>query len=95
MSEVPGSEETFKADLVLLAMGFIGAEKPVMETFGLKPTRMGTVDAEYGRFGTNVEGVFSAGDMRRGTIPGCMGHKRRPGGRKRNRPYLMGKTYLP
>ncbi|KAG6707010.1 hypothetical protein I3842_06G010500 [Carya illinoinensis] len=64
--EVEGSEETIEADLVLLAMGFLGPESIVAEKLGLKRDNRSNFKAEYGRFSTNVSGVFAAGDCRRG-----------------------------
>jgi len=64
--EISGSEFTLKADLVLLAMGFVGPEKPGMLTqLGVKLTERGNVwrDANWM---TSVPGVFTAGDMQRG-----------------------------
>jgi glutamate synthase (NADPH/NADH) small chain len=66
MKEIPGSEFELDCDLCLLAMGFVGPEKPgTIEQLGLKLDPRGnvTVDADYQ---TSVPGVFSAGDMRRG-----------------------------
>lgn len=66
MTEVPGSEFDLKADLVLLAMGFLGPETDGMiSQLGLKLDARGNVEcgADYM---SSVEGVFSAGDMRRG-----------------------------
>jgi glutamate synthase (NADPH) small chain len=64
--EVPGSEFELKADLVFLAMGFTGPEKPGMLTqLGVKLTERGNV-ARDGNWMTNVPGVFTAGDMQRG-----------------------------
>jgi glutamate synthase (NADPH/NADH) small chain len=65
-SEVPGSEQTWKADLVLLAMGFLGPEQTVSDMLGLQYDPRGNYQAEHGRFQTSVEGVFAAGDCRRG-----------------------------
>lgn len=63
---VPGSEQTFPADLVLLAMGFTGPVKGGMiEQLGLELDVRGNVKAGE-NFMTSVEGVFAAGDMRRG-----------------------------
>jgi glutamate synthase (NADPH/NADH) small chain len=65
-TEVPGSEFEMPADLVLLAMGFVHPEhKGMIEELGVEKDERGNVkcDAEYQ---TSVEGVFSAGDMRRG-----------------------------
>ena len=64
--ETPGTEKTIKCDLLLIAAGFIGAEKPVPESFGLEMTERGVVATPEGRYCTSVEGVFAAGDMRRG-----------------------------
>ena len=66
MTEVPGSEEYFEADLVLLAMGFLGPEETMAERLGLNSDARSNIAAEYGRFATNVDGVFAAGDCRRG-----------------------------
>ncbi|XP_024969533.1 glutamate synthase 1 [NADH], chloroplastic-like [Cynara cardunculus var. scolymus] len=64
--EVEGSEEILGADLVLLAMGFLGPEPTIADKLGLEKDKRSNVKAEYGRFSTNVEGVFAAGDCRRG-----------------------------
>ncbi|XP_065868059.1 glutamate synthase 1 [NADH], chloroplastic isoform X1 [Euphorbia lathyris] len=66
LKEVEGSEEIIQADLVLLAMGFLGPEANVAEKLGLERDNRSNFKAEYGRFATNVEGVFAAGDCRRG-----------------------------
>jgi len=69
-SEVPGSEKVWPADLVLLATGFLGPEKTAGEMLGLEMQNprgnWETLRAEHGDFVTNVEGVFAAGDCRRG-----------------------------
>ncbi|KAJ8772038.1 hypothetical protein K2173_027215 [Erythroxylum novogranatense] len=64
--EVEGSEEMINADLVLLAMGFLGPESNVADKLGLEKDNRSNLKAEYGRFSTNVEGIFAAGDCRRG-----------------------------
>ncbi|OMP12174.1 hypothetical protein COLO4_03428 [Corchorus olitorius] len=64
--EVEGSEEIIEADLVLLAMGFLGPEATVAEKLGVEQDNRSNFKAEYGRFATNVDGVFAAGDCRRG-----------------------------
>ena len=64
--EVPGSDKVWKADLVLLAMGFLGPEDTILDELKLKKDAMSNVKAEYEVFETNVEKVFTAGDMRRG-----------------------------
>ncbi len=69
MVEVPGSEQEYKADLVLLAMGFVAPVAPVLEAFGVDKDNRGnaraSTDAALG-YRTNVDRVFVAGDMRRG-----------------------------
>lgn len=66
MREIPGSEFELEADLLLLAMGFVGPEKPGMiEKLGVQLDRRGNVVADA-NYMTSVPGVFSAGDMRRG-----------------------------
>jgi glutamate synthase (NADPH/NADH) small chain len=63
---VPGSEFAIPADLVLLAMGFLGPERgPLVDDLGLKLTDRGNVWRDE-RWMTNVPGVFTAGDMQRG-----------------------------
>ena len=63
---VPGSEFELQADLVLLAMGFVGPEPGGMLTeLGVKTTERGNVGRDA-RWMTNVPGVFTAGDMQRG-----------------------------
>jgi glutamate synthase (NADPH) small chain len=66
MAEVPGSEFEVKADLVLLALGFLGPEKRgLIEQLGVKLDGRGNVVADQD-YMTSIPGVFSAGDMRRG-----------------------------
>ncbi len=64
--EVAGSEKVWKADLVLLAMGFLGPEDTIPDELKLERDLKSNVKAEYEVFETNVEKVFIAGDMRRG-----------------------------
>ena len=64
--EVPGAEQVFEADLVLLAMGFLGPEDHVAQELGLERDPRSNFKAEYGVYATNVPKVFAAGDCRRG-----------------------------
>ena len=67
--EVPGSEEEHRADLVLLAMGFVNPLATVLEAFGLEKDARGNAKASTdfnGGYATNVPKVFAAGDVRRG-----------------------------
>jgi glutamate synthase (NADPH/NADH) small chain len=69
MVEVAGSEKILKADLVLLAMGFVNPVATVLEAFGVDKDGRGNAKATTeaaGCYATNVPKVFAAGDMRRG-----------------------------
>jgi glutamate synthase (NADPH/NADH) small chain len=69
MVEVAGSEKILKADLVLLAMGFVNPVATVLEAFGVDKDARGNAKAtteSAGCYATNVPKVFAAGDMRRG-----------------------------
>ena len=67
--EVTGSEQLFKADLVLLAMGFVSPVASVLQSFGVELDARGNAKAStetVGGYATNVSKVFAAGDIRRG-----------------------------
>jgi NAD(P)H-dependent glutamate synthase small subunit len=66
MVEVPGSVEYLDADLVLLAMGFLGPEAYVSKALGVALDERSNYAAPHGSFQTSVPGVFAAGDCRRG-----------------------------
>ena len=93
--EVAGSEQVHKADIVLLAMGFMGPESSLVDQFGLDRDPRSNIDAQYDKFATSKPGVFAAGDGRRGQslIVWAIDEGRRAG-REVDR-YLMGKSYLP
>ena len=64
--EVPGSEEEIPCQLMLIAAGFVGCRRYIAEAFGVEVGPRGTVTAQEGTHRTSREGVFVAGDMRRG-----------------------------
>jgi glutamate synthase (NADPH/NADH) small chain len=69
MVEIAGTEKTYKADLVLLAMGFVNPVASVLESFGIDKDARGNAKAtteSTGGYATNVPKVFAAGDVRRG-----------------------------
>ncbi|MDH5425829.1 MAG: glutamate synthase subunit beta [Gammaproteobacteria bacterium] len=66
MKEIAGSEKTWDADLVLLAMGFLGPEHYISEALGVDTDERSNYKAEYGNYATSIDGVFTAGDCRRG-----------------------------
>ncbi len=96
MTEVAGSEFELKADLVLLAMGFVGPVKSgLLEQFGVKLDARGNVEADTVAYQTSVPKVFSAGDMRRGQSLVVWAIRE---GRQAARSvdlFLMGRTDLP
>ena len=93
--DIPGTEKVIPAQLVLLAMGFLGPEKPLVEKLGLATDERSNVKADYGKFSTSVEGVFAAGDMRRGqSLVVWAINEGRAAARECDR-YLMGSTNLP
>ena len=66
LKEIPGTEFTIEADLVFLAMGFLGPEKEgVLKELGIELDARGNVKTDV-NYMTSRKGVFSAGDMRRG-----------------------------
>ncbi len=69
MQEIPGTEKTYKADMVFLAMGFVSPVASVIDAFGIDKDNRGNAKAHAeftGGYATNVPKVFAAGDMRRG-----------------------------
>nr|WP_302594668.1 glutamate synthase subunit beta [uncultured Acetatifactor sp.] len=64
--EVPDSEQTLPADIVLIAAGFLGAQKYVAEAFGVELNERTNVKTETGQYRTSKENVFVTGDMHRG-----------------------------
>jgi glutamate synthase (NADPH/NADH) small chain len=67
--EIAGTEKDYKADLVLLAMGFVSPVQSVLQAFGVERDARGNAKAttdSVAAYQTNVDKVFAAGDMRRG-----------------------------
>ncbi len=95
MAEIPGSEEEWPADLVLLAMGFLGPEETLAKELGLKTDNRSNFAADYGQFNTSVEGVFAAGDCRRGQSLVVWAINEGRGAARECDRYLMGSTTLP
>jgi glutamate synthase (NADPH/NADH) small chain len=93
--EVSGSERTQPADLVLLAMGFLGPERGLPEQLGVEFDARGNVKAEHGLFATSVPGIFAAGDCRRGQSLVVWAINEGRGAARECDRYLMGATALP
>jgi glutamate synthase (NADPH/NADH) small chain len=95
LKEVPGTEKVFPAQLVLLAMGFLGPENALLDQLGVEKDPRSNVKAEHGRFATSVPGIFAAGDMRRGQSLVVWAINEGRGAARECDRYLMGKTSLP
>ena len=93
--EVEGSEERWPCGLVLLALGFLGPEQELLQQMKIRTDERSNAMAEYGKYMTNVEGVFAAGDSRRGqSLVVWAINEGREAARECDR-YLMGSTDLP
>ena len=92
---VPGSERAIPAGLVLLSMGFLGPESPLLDELRIDRDDRSNAAAEYGRFTTNVDGVFAAGDVRRGASLVVWAIMEGRGAARECDRYLMGSTLLP
>ena len=92
---IEGTEKVWPAELVLLAMGFRGPEDTVLEELSVERDARSNAQAEHGKFTTSVEGVFAAGDMRRGQSLVVWAINEGRGAAREVDRYLMGQTDLP
>lgn len=92
---IPGTEKVLPAQLVLLAMGFLGPEQPLLDALGLERDARNNVKADYGKYATNIPGVFAAGDCRRGQSLVVWAFNEGRGAARECDLYLMGSTDLP
>jgi len=93
--EVPSTEQLRPAQLVLLAMGFLGPEQPVLEQLGVQRDARTNVKAQFEQYTTNLKGVFAAGDCRRGQSLVVWAFNEGRGAARECDRYLMGRTDLP
>jgi glutamate synthase (NADPH/NADH) small chain len=93
--EVPGTERVLPAQLVLLAMGFLGPEQPLLDTLAVERDARSNVKAEFEKYSTNIQGVFAAGDCRRGQSLVVWAFNEGRGAARECDRYLMGYTNLP
>lgn len=93
--EIPGTEKIYPAQLVLLAMGFLGPEEVVLGPLAVARDERSNAKAEQGKFMTNIKGVFAAGDMRRGQSLVVWAINEGRGAARECDLYLMGETTLP
>ncbi|MBD2233578.1 glutamate synthase small subunit [Phormidium tenue] len=92
---VPGTEKVVPAHLVLLAMGFLGPEQPLIDALGLEKDGRSNVKAEHEQYTTSIPGVFAAGDCRRGQSLVVWAINEGRGAARECDRYLMGTTELP
>jgi hypothetical protein len=81
--------------LVLLAMGFLGLERPLLEALGIERDPRGNAKAEFEKYQTSLKGVFAAGDCRRGQSLVVWAFNEGRGAARECDRYLMGATGLP
>lgn len=93
--EVPGTEMKLPAQLVLLAMGFLGPEDTILEQLKVERDERSNAKAEHGKYMTNIKGVFTAGDMRRGQSLIVWAINEGRGAARAVDEYLMGYSDLP
>lgn len=93
--EVAGSETELPAQLVLLAMGFLGPEQPLLEQLGVERDPRSNVKADFEKYTTSVKGLFAAGDCRRGQSLVVWAFNEGRGAARECDRYLMGATSLP
>ena len=93
--EIPGSEQILKADLVLLAMGYLGPESQLLDQLEVATDSKSNIEAQYGKFATNIDKVFAAGDARRGQSLVVWAINEGRAVAKVCDQYLTGHTFLP
>jgi glutamate synthase (NADPH/NADH) small chain len=92
---IPGTEKVLPAQLVLLAMGFLGPEQPLLDALGVERDARSNVKAEHEKYTTSIPGVFAAGDCRRGQSLIVWAFNEGRGAARECDRYLMGATDLP
>jgi glutamate synthase (NADPH/NADH) small chain len=93
--DVPGTDRVVPAQLVLLAMGFLGPEQPLLESLGVDRDPRSNIKAEHGKYTTTIPKVFAAGDCRRGQSLVVWAFNEGRGAARECDRYLMGETSLP
>jgi glutamate synthase (NADPH/NADH) small chain len=93
--EVPGTEQVRPVQLVLLAMGFLGPEQPLLEALNVERDARTNIKADFEKYSTNIKGVFAAGDCRRGQSLVVWAFNEGRGAARECDRYLMGETSLP
>jgi glutamate synthase (NADPH/NADH) small chain len=92
---IPGTEKVMPAQLVLLAMGFLGPEQPLLDALNVERDARTNIKAEHEKYTTSLPGVFAAGDCRRGQSLVVWAFNEGRGAARECDRYLMGTTELP
>jgi len=92
---IPGTERVLPTQLVLLAMGFLGPEQPLLEALGIERDGRSNVKADHEKYTTSIPGVFAAGDCRRGQSLVVWAFNEGRGAARECDRYLMGSSDLP
>ena len=92
---VAGTERVIPAQLVLLAMGFLGPEQPLLDALGVERDPRTNIKADHGRYQTSIPKVFAAGDCRRGQSLVVWAFNEGRGAARECDRFLMGATDLP
>jgi glutamate synthase (NADPH/NADH) small chain len=93
--EIAGTEKVRPVQLVLLAMGFLGPEQPLLEQLGVERDPRSNAKADFNKYSTSVKGVFAAGDCRRGQSLVVWAFNEGRGAARECDRFLMGSTDLP
>jgi len=92
---IPGTEKVLLAQLVLLAMGFLGPEQPLLEALGIERDARSNAKADFEKYATNLPNVFVCGDCRRGQSLVVWAFNEGRGAARECDRFLMGATDLP
>ena len=93
--KIPGTERVLPAQLVLLAMGFLGPEQPLLDALNVERDARTNINAEHEKYTTSLPGVFAAGDCRRGQSLVVWAFNEGRGAARECDRFLMGQTDLP
>ncbi len=93
--EQPGTEKTRPAQLVLLAMGFLGPEQALLKDLKIETDARSNIKADFEKYTTSIKGVFAAGDCRRGQSLVVWAINEGRGAARECDRNLMGSTDLP
>jgi glutamate synthase (NADPH/NADH) small chain len=93
--KIPGTEKVLPAQLVLLAMGFLGPEQPLLDALNVERDPRSNIKAEHEKYTTSLPGVFAAGDCRRGQSLVVWAFNEGRGAARECDRFLMGQTDLP